>query len=535
MKRYLTMLWFALLSVVADAQIISQLPAVTNLLQGTNLVPVVTLPGDVTGTRKATLSQVERFMHSNMFAGRVLWVDAARGVDSTALREGIVYTFRTPGHAKTNANAGDLIFLRAGDYTNQALLKNNVQLHFEAGAKVYWYNTNGGNGWGILDDRATGATTNVVSGWGTFIHVSDRGPTPEAKGAVYLQHSNSYLSFHGKRIEDVGFNAGNGQAGIWVSNCYYSSFVLDEISDSRRGFDWDPDPIDEKYNGSQGIYWENGEMHVKCNRIEMPGYAIYANQVNYMHPTQQFLGVEANIISSLNHAGNEGVAAIYCIGRTNLWKVWIRALEIRGRASLYDRGKYYIEAQKIGSRTVGALLEVNATVPNADCEAWVKTQKLTSKGTWATLDHAFAGKVWLTSQEYEDGGGMTEGFINRSTNGAVLNIVGGGIATATNVIGILHGFNATNTVSAPGTTEIQGLKMKVVGTATNKWPVEVRTNGLILHNCVLVAGASGTTNSIVATNGPQDVLAYNGLTSNTNAHPNINLIGSTLTVNGRVR
>src|SRR5258706_3666275 len=101
--------------------------------------------------------------------GNVLTVDQIFGNDETATRSNGV-AFQTLTAAKTAALSGDLIRVLPGLYNERDLFKDGVNWYFEQGVKVIFVDpgVSGGTGYGIFDDRSSGAVTCSIDGWGEF-------------------------------------------------------------------------------------------------------------------------------------------------------------------------------------------------------------------------------------------------------------------------------------------------------------------------------------------------------------------------------
>lgn len=134
------------------------------------------------------------------------------GTDATAAREWTHLQFRTPGHAKTNAQAGDTIVVWPGTYlidTNLNLAKTEVNWHVHNGAEII--RDGGGNiadsHKGIFYDHGVGAMQFTVSGHGTFIvsngyslalNFTNRSSRVTAVGKRWQNKSNGPLIYHGE-------------------------------------------------------------------------------------------------------------------------------------------------------------------------------------------------------------------------------------------------------------------------------------------------------------------------------------------------
>ncbi|MGC3958109.1 MAG: DUF1565 domain-containing protein [Verrucomicrobiota bacterium] len=80
--------------------------------------------------------------------------------------------YLTLAKAKAVATAGQTIHVMPGTYAENNLLKKGVNYYGEPGANILYIQTSTNEaGWGIFDDRPTGATTNIIEWPGDIVFV----------------------------------------------------------------------------------------------------------------------------------------------------------------------------------------------------------------------------------------------------------------------------------------------------------------------------------------------------------------------------
>lgn len=437
-----------------------------------------------------------------LMTGNTLWVDAVNGSDISGRRGTASSAFRTIGQAKTNAVAGDTIFVLSGNYTNNNLLKAGVNYFFFPGARVWWADAGSGAGYGFFDDRATGATTNTIGGQGEFQF--DSPGNVNVVGAVVTTNRLTNLKLSAYRIglrDLLGASAVSGC--IAVKNCQFVSVVVDELYDQDFA-------LLDSY--SSGIYWEAGETHITANRIKMDdGYTIWAKEV--ASGTTNGLWVTANQIWQAGAVG--GTASIEIDALTDPFRVWIDAKEITCESGAAFRqaggGRVYVRAEKMNSLN-------QFPVQLAGGNLWLDAQKLTGKG-WIQVSGGF---LWGQVGHFEDLGGTSSGIV--LTGGT--NYFRGGNAIMTNGPCVKWG---------GGVTRLEGMVLTTVtntaatGRATNASVMLYGTNSatanLTLNNCTL---NSGGTNSIFTTNTTVSCTIEGGYYATNATHPNVVLTNASV-------
>jgi hypothetical protein len=447
-----------------------------------------------------------------------LFVDPVHGNDSQGSRYG--QAFQSLLAARATAKPGDTIFVSGAHMLTNAtdqLLKDQVHWHFLAGSSVTKTDPGTGPGYGILDDRATGPCVSTVSGEGvfTFKHAAQRDLNINVKGTIFTRNPETELTIHCKRIEGV-FKDLNLSAVVYISNCKRVTIQADEIIDphNRTTFYYETEE-DAWAPGTTGIYWHHGELHTHIKRISVTGYGLYGQDAprggvseNWWHTS--------DLVDNESRRGGE-VPGLYTHAQSLLWKVWLNVHELRSSGIGWEHigsGKVYIKAAKWG--TVGRRPAIH--LGNiGDGEHWMQVQKLSSAGRWVDISDPHTGTLHLSVLQYEDTGGLTEGFVN---DGGTLYIQGGE-AKVRNGKGIVH---------RSGVTRVAGLHLDTSSTdrAANR-PAEVFGAGLKLYNSFLVGPASAS--SVFGAQGNPLVKAWNTCASRPASSV---LVNGTLTVDERL-
>lgn len=135
--------------------------------------------------------------------GNTLYVDALYGVDATGTADRVDLPFLTIPAAITAASSGDLVHVRPGTYTAQVVLKNGVNLHFDAGAVVDY--SSSAQGPAIWDNSA--AVSCAITGAGAFIR-SGTGLTGSAySNATFELRGSGSITIEGEYIYNTCTNS----------------------------------------------------------------------------------------------------------------------------------------------------------------------------------------------------------------------------------------------------------------------------------------------------------------------------------------
>jgi len=415
--------------------------------------------------------------------------------------------------AKTAATAGTTIVVGPGNYndTSTNLLKNLVNWHFMNGAIVSnLVQRPGADAWfGIFDDRLSGSVTCNITGDGVFIYDRsdyDLGGVPLAtQGFFNLTNPASQVSIKGKQVQLFSQDLADDGSGFFaIRNCRKCWIDFDELIMPQAA-------DDAVQNTGTGIYWERGDVWMRCRRLVTEGYGIWSNVL-----LTDMLGITNDLYYEGDLIDTISKAAIYTSMSNATHRTWARVGQLKttsggfGCVSVYDGGRIYIEAEKISHN--GIAIDLNASAATKGCEAWITCQKVSSDIRWV---NATKGILYLNAQEYEDTSAVDYGF--RFTGG--FTTIGPGYAKVLAGHGLVH---------LGGTNRIIGLTIDTrnagsTTSVTNYMPVTLGTSmsNLVLSGCTLlspIATGNGGAYSVYSTSGVSHVLINNGTTCNSNAN-----------------
>lgn len=449
-------------------------------------------------------------------AARVLYVNQADG------------PFTSLGAAKAAAQSGDTIVVGPGTYIENDLLKDGVNWLFAPGALVTYSSpalqaNSSDVVFGIFDDRSSGPVQCTIGGHGSFSAFS-RGYL-NLLGTVVITNANSKISLTCKEIAFATYHdnaAGTGsRAAVCVKNALRVDVNCDRIY-GARGTTYDTgttddvgDPILWNDFGT-GIYWELGDLFVRCGSIEkISSYGVWGNQPRG-NTSAANLWLNADFIE--NHMYMDGGSdAAGHVGTYN-WRSWIVAKEIMDGIAYFDSGRHYLTVQKINLQN--AFMSFNGAT-----QVWLTAQKITNTlaGGWMVLQAGNGGSpmVFADVTNFED----TQGAFSISgisiSDASELYLRGLYLKAATGPV-VFH---------AGGKTRIQG--MTVDTSATNKpgnHCIRVAGTGLVLDHCTLVAppGANCITAPVA-----QTVTSY-AVKANRPNHANVAINVDPITVDPNV-
>lgn len=397
----------------------------------------------------------------------VVWVSVA-GNDATAARCRIDLPAQTVAKAKALAVAGDTVIVLPGTYYNCTnLLKGGVNW-FGYGDVTLTY-TNMTNtfdpGWGVFDDRYSGAVTSSISGFSIIHNIGF--PSTNALGQICCQNTNTFgaivitnstsqVSVSGNSIYMTMLqprSQNSGMAAISIKNCRRTDIRFNSITNDPNtylaGIDDLGTPVIASAVGS-GIYWELGDVHADVKTISAQVYALWCNDTTG--------GTAANNIW-LTSDTIDGVFYVSGLGNVN-YRSWLQCKELRGGVNVDNAGKVYVNAQKV---RVGAGVSLSAGT-----ELWFRVEKLTAASYFLFQS---GGVAWVNVDEFEDLGTVDPGLFLRGGT----NFINGGFMSLSNGIGIRY---------EGGRSRVHGLTIDT-SRSTNSC-VMVRTNNLVLDGCTLV-------------------------------------------------
>lgn len=447
---------------------------------------------------------------------------------------GVATNYSSLSAAKTASASGDVITATAINVGATNLLKNGVDYSFQ-GVTLTHSNQipeSAGLALGVLDDRGQGALTNTVKGIKLIDFRSQVATSAEAIsqtnpfvnssafGAIYITNPAANIRIDVDKITHSIVGNVNGSAAIFVHDCTNTEFNVGEIIDPLWlspdvliGLDeFDGDVFYQ--SGGAGVYWHHGKMTVKAGTIKGYGYGFYANATGFAgtdparHVIENFWMTADEIVSS-------GQAAIYTVGNTNKYRMWINAKEVRSIAgqaiTLFGSQRFYLNAQKISTDGNGAA--AISLGSNGSPEAWIVSEKVScTNGNFVLMATGQTGTLDITSQHYEDIG-TAGGAIGFKTIVGT-NLIHGGRAKIANGKGIWH---------EGGRTFAENLYVDTATTTnTANNPVFVKAAGLILKDCVLFAPAGAQ--CLAATNAQTVTILGTVICNQTNSS-NITFVG----------
>lgn len=331
------------------------------------------------GTTLALINSSNVTSTAAINTGKMLYVDAVNGSDSTGARGKLNLPYLTLLAAQTAASSGDTIHVFPGSYALSAALagKDGVNWYFEAGAIVTSTN-------GFCFDVTTGITF-AVQGFGDFVGAS-------AGGGLKVNHASADVTFQCKRLRVVG--NGGSLAALYVVNAARVNVAADDISGDSTAY--------------YVLYWESGETHVNARRIFNEGGTLSASVI-YCASTAagNKMWITADEIYHSNSSAFGTITLASSMDSTAA--VWINAKELRCNASaLYANvdiqgGKFYLDAQKIHNPHSGGVgINVSASANLVYINASKVEASVAFKGA--------AGTSWINIGEHNDSGQTGNGI-----------------------------------------------------------------------------------------------------------------------------
>ena len=247
-------------------------------LAGANPAPTVTY-----GTNSTLVTNiVTAYVNYKPFnAGNELLVDSTfPSANDVAATNGWT-PFKTLTAAKNFATAGQTIRVRAGTYNESNLLKDRVNWVFDQGAVVALNEPVYGTGGAVFDDRGLGAVHCSISG----DYFDYRSCSPYSVGFMAITNPASEIYFTANKVhaDRNSSTSAGGLAGIFsVVNCAYVGVTLDQCLCSNltrsvvQGNQFASDYgtlVSQLSNFSAGMYWKQGDMHVRCRLLDVKGDA----------------------------------------------------------------------------------------------------------------------------------------------------------------------------------------------------------------------------------------------------------------------
>lgn len=278
-------------------------------------------------------------------------------------------SFITITGAKSAAVAGDLIWVEAGNYYENNLLKSNVNYHFMSGVSIAWTNATDTE-FGIFDDRATGTTTNIISG-SANLYWRSPSSTEFSYAGIMLTNSNTrFIASFGKMVGDSFSTIGEQPHIIHASGS--NSWVSIKADELLTG------SVNQSGQVLGGIVWSNGEMFVNITHIgEFAGYGIWPSDP---------LGRSTN---NLWVASDLVECYIYADAANLNFRSWYDIKELRMTTNgtvksgfAFFGGRHYVKCDKISSPAYFGASGGDGTIfyTTFGAEVWVDCQKLSRNG-----------------------------------------------------------------------------------------------------------------------------------------------------------
>lgn len=456
-----------------------------------------------------------------------IWVDPS-GSDTTGRRGRQDKQFATPFAAKAAAQPGDTITVNAGLYESRVtnLFFNGAWRFLNPTLRFVDVPTNSG-GWGLFDDRFSGAVTCSISGTlsmeyhsGTNIAVNPVDCTfsynTNALGPIVVTNRNTYVRWDADtRLGLCGQTPTPFALTILqcVSNSYFKRFEIYNLNPSNTAVittncPADPGTLYVMGTGCAGVHWGEGDVVIEANIRGMTLQAVWGDNLT-TNGGQMWI------------SGKICDGTWYLVGRTNTWKIWAdfdeymsTASTIGGCIDAWNSGSHYFVGKKISAANgMPIVMEVpDSTQRDTNLIVWVDFQKVSGSNGWARIKHgALRGRIGHFEQNGLNVQG-TSGLIV-TNSGALVSLSGENMYA--DRVAIEHG---------GGRTDLRGFTIW----STNRDPVLVLATNLHLNSVALVVG-TGATNAARAPSA-QQVKLYGNCFATSNFHANVTANVGTLNV-----
>ncbi len=343
---------------------------------------------------------------------------------------------------KNQAVAGTTIIVGPGTYYNCSnLLKSGVSW-IGNNSKLVLLNVTNDPGWGIFDDRFSGATTSLITGF-TLIHTNSRPlssndvwlyySSTNVNGALCITNPNSRVIAKIDRIGVDYLGSGIGSTpAIYIR--HGSNYVnVSEINDFRGTNLYTTVDIftladQTKTSSAAGLWATAGENFINISYINTFGYCFWGLD-----------NVGGSSLQNIYLTGEHWFGKFYVSSEGSVsnvnWKIWANVKEVSGNLScgfggvgMLGVGKLYFVGEKVSTIRPGTA----AFEFDDGADAWVTVQKTSATNRWlqiirsATTKHN--GKLIIDCAEYEDTGidvGLELGGGNTFIRGGQLNVTNG--------------------------------------------------------------------------------------------------------------
>lgn len=435
--------------------------------------------------------------------------------------------------ARSASASGDAIVVKSGTicvWSNDvsSLLKAGVDL-MNDGTILMLDSGNSANsaGFGIVDDRSSGASTNTISGSGTMRLaqvVRNNGSSSSALlGLLVVTNASSQINFRQNELQISNYNFGFSCAA-YVKNCRRVDFSVDHVTDMRALTTVpDPDGVGTLTPNCIGVYWNTGPMYIHMNQYYGTAYAVWADKAAGAWTSD--LWVEGQ---SFTTTGSDTLSPIYVSSQdaveSPLWRTWWTVFESAqigttgsGACAYFTgTGKHYPRhIGKLGGTGVSS--QVNGIqvigVSGQTIQVWGTVDKISTRASGIILDTSVGGNATLrlTVKEIEDLGGRTDARIAVSGATGTLRLIGGTVLT-TNSIPL--------SLAAASSVFLDNVTLDSSFGVLS--PISVSADGLALKNCTLIApsGVDSITAAAPRNVGVNAVLATTFKNANITFAPN---------------
>lgn len=305
--------------------------------------------------------------------------------------------------AKSVATAGQTIRVMPGFYAENNLLKRGVNIVGEAGAHLlYVQTTTNDAGWGLFDDRTSGATTNEIIWPGNMVMialtnmtfydtVADDGTFPfnlNTAGGIVVTNPATKLKIKGGVLSYTACSF--DVAGATAINAIKGSLILefDVITNLLHGTTLTAGVSGVFPLFGDGIDTADAHVHLNTRILFGDTYSWFWHSTNLLATNDVYISADKII------------GPMYGDSASDNTRGWVRAFELdtagvgTGQGiGAFTSGKWYFTIDKIKSDGT-AIKTVGSTKTNV--QVWVTTQKI-EPGT--LFVDATVGDVYLTTMQ----------------------------------------------------------------------------------------------------------------------------------------
>lgn len=397
--------------------------------------------------------------------------------------------FKTIQGANTVATVGNWVIVTGATIATNNILKNGVNYEIYPDI-VYCEAVTNSPGYGIIDDRGCGATTNIVICHGNLYYCSGTNGVLSfgnftgnfnAAGTIVTTNVNTELHFKGNNIYTSHFIATTLPA--WCIEACKTNTTLE----CNNMFTWMPSvTLNDTAFGPTVL--NSSDTGIKYNTN---GYI--ATVHGYVSPngTYSLVSTAQDPSLAVDMFVNVGkmTRKFYGLWNSPNYRTWLTVDVIdnstgegAGVITLEGSQKTYITAKKIaGGVDIEPVISVLPLGGTSNTEVWIKSDKLEAVGTAKAYVDIECGLVDINIATYTNSSGTVTNGITIS-GGSDVNIHDGKMfLTMTGAKGVVY---------TGGTAEIRNMDITYNGTATtNANPVFVSASGLRIKSSTLAGPA----------------------------------------------